>query len=369
MKKALFIDRDGTIIEEPPVTEQVNTLEELVFRPGAIRNLYKIATELDYELVMVTNQDGLGTPGYPEENFAKIQGKLLQILENEGIRFDAIFIDRSFAHENLPTRKPGIAMLTAYLDSSYVLANSYVIGDRMTDIQLAKNLGAKAIALRAGFDLRQVEHEAAFVADSWDEIYAYLRRPPRQATIHRKTKETDIRITLNLDGVGKAKIRTGIGFFDHMLEQIARHGSLDLHLETTGDLHVDEHHTVEDTAIALGEAFAQALGDKRGIERYGFCLPMDDCLAQVALDFGGRSWLVWQAEFHREKIGELPTELFSHFFKSFCDGARCNLNVKAEGTNEHHKIEAIFKALARSLKMAVRRDERSNELPSTKGVL
>ena len=365
--KVLFIDRDGVLIKEPPQTFQVNSLEEMTLLPGLIRNLHKITRHLDYELVMVTNQDGLGTPSYPEENFNRVQGKLLEILENEGIRFAAVHVDRSFEHENLPTRKPGTGMLQAYLQGGYDLSASYVIGDRWSDIQLAKNLGARAIGLRGLFPFGEWEKEAAFIAESWDDIASFLLTPPRVATVNRKTNETDVSIALNLDGSGKADISTGIGFFDHMLEQIARHGSLDLAIKVQGDLHIDEHHTVEDTALALGEALRSALGQKLGIERYGFCLPMDDCLAQVALDFGGRPWLVWQAEFRREKIGDLPTELFFHFFKSLSDTVRCNLNIQAVGSNEHHKIEAIFKAFARSVKMAVRRDGFS--LPSTKGML
>jgi imidazoleglycerol-phosphate dehydratase/histidinol-phosphatase len=367
-RKALFLDRDGVLIEEPPLTFQVNTLDELVLRPGVIRNLRKIATELDFDFIMVTNQDGLGTPAYPQENFDQVQGKLLQLLENEGITFYAIHVDKSTPAENLPTRKPGTAMLTAYMNGSYDLANSFVIGDRHTDILLAKNLGAQAIALRGLFDLTDWESQTALIADHWDAIYEFLRRPPRQASVRRKTKETDISVFLNLDGKGESNIRTGIGFFDHMLDQVARHGGIDLKINALGDLHIDEHHTVEDTGLALGEAFLKALGEKRGISRYGFCLPMDDCLAQVALDFGGRPWLVWEAEFQREKIGDLPTELFSHFFKSWSDTAKCNLNIQANGSNEHHKIEAIFKAFARSLKMAVHR-EHHDRLPSTKGVL
>jgi imidazoleglycerol-phosphate dehydratase/histidinol-phosphatase len=365
--KVLFIDRDGVLIKEPPQTFQVNSLEEMTLLPGLIRNLHKITRQLDYELVMVTNQDGLGTPAYPEENFSRVQGKLLEILQNEGIHFAAVHVDRSFEHENLPTRKPGTGMLQAYLQGGYDLAASFVIGDRWSDIQLAKNLGTRAIGLRGLFPFGDWEKEAAFIAESWDDIADFLLTPSRTASFIRKTSETEVSIELNLDGSGKADISTGIGFFDHMLEQIARHGSLDLTIRVKGDLHIDEHHTVEDTALALGEVLRTALGQKLGIERYGFCLPMDDCLAQVALDFGGRPWLVWKAGFRREKIGDLPTELFFHFFKSLSDTARCNLNIQAEGDNEHHKIEAIFKAFARSVKMAVRRDGFS--LPSTKGLL
>ncbi len=356
-KRALFIDRDGTIIVEPPVTEQVNTLEELEFLPGAIRNLYFIARNLDFELVMVTNQDGLGTPAYPMENFEKVQGKMLQILEGEGVVFNDIKIDKSRPEDGLPTRKPGTGMLTAYMDGSYDLSSCYVIGDRETDEQLAENLGAKAI--RIGSDR----------FPDWDKICEYLFAGERSCSVSRKTKETDIKIALDLDGTGKTSVSTGIGFFDHMLEQIGKHAGIDLTIEVHGDLNVDEHHTIEDTGIALGEALSKALGDKRGIERYGYCLPMDDCLCSVALDFGGRPWLVWDVELKREKVGDFPTEMLMHFFKSLSDNAKMNLNVKAEGENEHHKIEGIFKAFARSIKMAIKRDIYKFELPSTKGSL
>lgn len=356
-KRALFIDRDGTIIVEPPVTEQVNTLEELEFLPGAIRNLYFIARNLDFELVMVTNQDGLGTPAYPMENFEKVQGKMLQILEGEGVVFNDIKIDKSRPEDGLPTRKPGTGMLTAYMDGSYDLSSCYVIGDRETDEQLAENLGAKAI--RIGSDR----------FPDWDKICEYLFAGERSCSVSRKTKETDIKIALDLDGSGKTSVSTGIGFFDHMLEQIGKHAGIDLTIDVHGDLNVDEHHTIEDTGIALGEALSKALGDKRGIERYGYCLPMDDCLCSVALDFGGRPWLVWDVELKREKVGDFPTEMLMHFFKSLSDNAKMNLNVKAEGENEHHKIEGIFKAFARSIKMAIKRDIYKFELPSTKGSL
>ncbi|MBO8446726.1 MAG: bifunctional histidinol-phosphatase/imidazoleglycerol-phosphate dehydratase HisB [Bacteroidetes bacterium] len=356
-KRALFIDRDGTIIVEPPVTEQVNTLEELEFLPGAIRNLYFIARNLDFELVMVTNQDGLGTPAYPMENFEKVQGKMLQILEGEGVVFNDIKIDKSRPEDGLPTRKPGTGMLTAYMDGSYDLSSCYVIGDRETDEQLAENLGAKAI--RIGSDR----------FPDWDKICEYLFAGERSCSVSRKTKETDIKIALDLDGTGKTSVSTGIGFFDHMLEQIGKHAGIDLTIDVHGDLNVDEHHTIEDTGIALGEALSKALGDKRGIERYGYCLPMDDCLCSVALDFGGRPWLVWDVELKREKVGDFPTEMLMHFFKSLSDNAKMNLNVKAEGENEHHKIEGIFKAFARSIKMAIKRDIYKFELPSTKGSL
>lgn len=367
MKKVLFIDRDGTLIIEPPVTFQVNSLEEMVFLPGVIRNLNKIAAELDYELVMVTNQDGLGTDSNPLSTFNLIQNKMLQVLEGEGIKFDAIFIDESFEKENKPTRKPGTAMLTGYMNGAYDLKNSYVIGDRLTDVKLAKNLGAKAIFIKNNDAPDSAD--IALITDKWDDIYNFLKLPERKISHSRKTKETDIEIELNLDGSGKSTISTGIAFFDHMLEQISKHGNLDLIIKAKGDLHIDEHHTIEDVGIALGETFAKALGDKRGIERYGFCLPMDDCLAQVALDFGGRNWIVWDAEFKREKIGEMPTEMFYHFFKSFSDASKSNLNIKAEGQNEHHKIEAIFKAFAKAIKIAVKRDANNMSLPSTKGML
>jgi len=364
MKKVLFIDRDGTMIREPE-DFQVDLLEKLRFLPGAITNLAKIAVETEFVLVMVTNQDGMGTVGFPESAFYPAQNFVLQTLADEGIEFTDVYVDTTFAHENAPTRKPGTGMLGKYLTGEYDLANSYVIGDRPTDVQLARNLGAKAIYIRnENFPL---DGDEAFVVSTWDEIYELLRRPDRVVNHRRTTKETDIAVELNLDGTGKADISTGISFFDHMLEQIARHGSIDLKIEAKGDLHIDEHHTIEDVAITIGEAFSIALADKRGMERYGFCLPMDDCLAQVAIDFGGRNWIVWDAEFKREMIGEMPTEMFFHFFKSFSDKALCNLNIKAEGTIEHHKIEAIFKAFAKAIKMAVRRE--GNSLPSTKGVL
>lgn len=361
-KKVLFIDRDGTIIIEPPTDYQVDSLEKLVFLPGAITNLNKIAKELDVELVMVTNQDGLGTDSFPEDTFWPAHNKMLSTLEGEEIVFDKIHIDRSFEHENLPTRKPGTDLLTEYMDGSYDLENSYVIGDRLSDVQLAKNLGCKAI-----FIGEDETADAALITNKWSEIYNFLKNPERKASVVRTTKETDISIELNLDGSAKAQMDTGIGFFDHMLEQIARHSGCDLSVKVKGDLHIDEHHTIEDTALALGEAFLQALGDKKGIERYGFLLPMDDALAQVGIDFSGRNWLVWDAEFKREKVGKMPTEMFYHFFKSFTDTAKCNLNIKVEGDNEHHKIEAIFKAFAKSIKMAIQKT--SDRIPSTKGVL
>lgn len=364
MKKVLFIDRDGTIIREPH-DFQVDLFEKLRFLPRAITNLSKIARETDFVFVMVTNQDGLGTESFPESAFHPAQNFVLQTLADEGVEFADVFVDRTFAHENASTRKPGIGMLGKYMTGEYDLANSYVIGDRPTDVQLAKNLRTKAIYIRnANFPAEATD---VVTVDTWDEIYEILRRPQRKVSHRRTTKETNILVELDLDGSGKAEIATGISFFDHMLEQIARHGRIDLKIVAKGDLHIDEHHTIEDVAITLGEAFSLALADKRGIERYGFCLPMDDCLAHVAVDFGGRNWIVWNAEFKREKIGEMPTELFFHFFKSFSDKALCNLNIKAEGTIEHHKIEAIFKAFAKAVKMAVRRE--GSELPSTKGVL
>ena len=375
MKRALFIDRDGTLVIEPPVDYQLDSLEKLVFYPKVFRNLYFIRKQLDFEFVMVTNQDGLGTDSFPEDTFWPAHDKMLKTLEGEGIRFDDILIDRSFPEENSPNRKPRTGMLGRYLSGEYDLANSYVIGDRLTDMQLAANLGAKVLWLRPDDDeARQLLTEntaisPVLITDDWDRITEYLFAGERRATIRRTTKETDIFVEVNLDGHGRTEISTGLGFFDHMLDQIGKHSGIDLTVRVKGDLEVDEHHTIEDTAIALGEALLKALGDKRGIERYGYCLPMDDCLCSVALDFGGRPWLVWDAAFHREKVGDMPTEMFLHFFKSLSDAARMNLNIKAEGTNEHHKIEGIFKALARSIKMAIRRDIYRYELPSTKGAL
>ncbi len=371
MKRVLFIDRDGTLILEP-ADQQIDSLEKLEYYPGVFSWLSKIAAETDYELVMVTNQDGLGTSSFPEETFWPAHNKMMRAFESEGITFSQVLIDKSFPHENKPTRKPGTGLLMEFFNGKYDLANSYVIGDRLTDVTLAKNLGAKSIFINDGtlvdkFSGKKLDVACALVTGSWKEIYAFLTNPQRKASVKRTTKETDIDIALNLDGTGKSDIQTGIAFFDHMLDQLARHGNVDLAISVKGDLHIDEHHTIEDTALALGEAFLKALGDKRGIERYGFCLPMDDCLAQVAIDFGGRPWLVWEAEFKREKIGEMPTEMFYHFFKSFTDTSKSNLNVKAEGTNEHHKIESIFKAFAKCIKMAVKKE--GNQLPSTKGVL
>ena len=371
-KKVLFIDRDGTIIVEPPITFQVDTLEQLEFLPAALRNLHFIRQKLDFEWALVTNQDGLGTPANPQESFDIIQAKFLQILANEDITFDKIFIDKSYPEDNLPTRKPGTAMLTEYFSEAYDLTGSFVIGDRVTDVELAKNLGCKAIFISNDTDIlkeKNLTEYCALQTTSWNSITEFLFAGERTATVKRTTKETDIFIELNLDGSGKCSIDTGLKFFDHMLEQIGKHSGSDLTIQVKGDLEVDEHHTIEDTAIALGEAFGKALGNKRGIERYGFYLPMDDCLCSVALDFGGRAWIVFDAEFKREYIGDLPTEMIYHFFKSLSDAARMNLNIKAEGSNEHHKLEGIFKALAKSIKMAVKRDIYQFELPSTKGML
>jgi imidazoleglycerol-phosphate dehydratase / histidinol-phosphatase len=362
MKKVLFIDRDGTIIKEPE-DEQVDSFDKLEFLPGAITNLSKIARETDFELVMVTNQDGLGTDSFPEETFWPVQNMVLGILKSEGIEFKEIFIDRSLPADNAPTRKPGTAMLVKYLAQGIDLDSSYVIGDRLSDMQLAKNLGCKSI-----FISKESSPDASLSTSDWNDIYKYLKQIPRKGIVKRKTSETSITVDMNLDGSGKSSISTGLGFFDHMLEQIARHGNIDLEIIAKGDLKVDEHHTVEDVAIALGEAFLKALGGKKGIERYSFILPMDDCLAEVALDFGGRPWLIWDVSFKREKIGEVPSELFFHFFKSFSDSSKCNLNIKATGENEHHKIEAIFKAFSKAIKSAVRQTDNFN-LPSTKGAL
>ena len=371
-KKVLFIDRDGTILIEPPVTYQVDTLDQMEYLPGVLRNLYFIRQKLDFEWALVTNQDGLGTDVYPQEHFDTVQAKFLQTLANEDIHFDKVFIDISFPEDNLPTRKPGTAMLTEYFTEDYDLENSYVIGDRYTDVELAKNLGCKAIYINEDLEIlkeKELSGYCALQTMSWDKITEFLFAGERTATIKRTTKETDILIELNLDGTGKCNIDTGLKFFDHMLEQIGKHSGSDLTILVKGDLQVDEHHTIEDTAIALGEAFQKALGNKRGIERYGFYLPMDDCLCSVALDFGGRAWLVYDVDFKREYVGDLPTEMILHFFKSLSDAAKMNLNIKAEGDNEHHKIEGIFKALAKSIKMAVKRDIYQYELPSTKGLL
>ncbi len=373
--KLLFIDRDGTLIVEPPEDLQVDSLEKLEFLPGAIRAMHFIAHRLPYRLVMVTNQDGLGTPSFPEENFWPAHNKMMRALQNEGVVFEEVIIDRTFEHEGAATRKPGTALLGKYLSGDYDLENSYVIGDRLTDVRLARNLGCKAILFRKPQELsKELAAEdltgvVALASDDWDRVALFLQGGARKAEVCRKTNETSIRVALDVDGEGKCDITTGLGFFDHMLQQLGRHSGMDLAIKVQGDLEVDEHHTIEDTAIALGEALRIALGEKRGIERYGFVLPMDDCLCTVAIDFGGRPWLVWDAEFHREKIGEMPTEMFLHFFKSFSDSARINLFIRAEGENEHHKIESIFKALARAIKMAVRRDPFDFTLPSTKGSL
>ena len=371
-KKVLFIDRDGTIIIEPPVTYQVDRVDQIEYLPAVLRNLHFIRKKLDFEWALVTNQDGLGTPVYPQENFDKVQANFLKTLANEDIHFDKIFIDKSFPEDNLPTRKPGTAMLTEYFTEAYDLEGSFVIGDRYTDVELAKNMGCKAIFISTDEEILKEKGLTAYCAlqtTDWNRITEFLFAGERTATVKRTTKETDILIELNLDGSGKCNINTGLKFFDHMLEQIGKHSGSDLTIQVKGDLEVDEHHTIEDTAIALGEAFGKALGNKRGVERYGFYLPMDDCLCSVALDFGGRAWLVYDAEFKREYVGDLPTEMVLHFFKSFSDAAKMNLNIKAEGDNEHHKIEGIFKALAKSIKMAVKRDIYQYVLPSTKGML
>ena len=361
MKKVLFLDRDGTLVLEPE-DEQVDSLEKLEFYPGVFKGLGKIVHELDFELVMITNQDGLGTDAFPEDTFWPTHHKIIQAFKNEGIEFSEVLIDKTFPKDNAPTRKPGTALLTHYLKGDYDLANSYVIGDRDSDVELAKNLSSKGILIGEG------NKEADLCTTSWQAIYKHLKGQPRKVSVHRKTKETDITVELNLDGTGKGSFETGIAFFDHMLAQIAKHGGFDLSINCKGDLHIDEHHSIEDVALTLGEAFLKALGSKKGISRYGFLLPMDDCLAQVAIDFGGRPWLVWAADFKREKIGEMPTEMFQHFFKSFSDTAKCNLNIKAEGENEHHKIESIFKAFAKAMKMAVAKTGEFS-IPSTKGRL
>ncbi len=373
--RVLFIDRDGTLITEPPVDYQVDSLDKLELVPGALRAMHFIASRLPFRLVMVTNQDGLGTDSFPEDTFWPAHNKMLRTFENESVKFDDIIIDRTFEHENAPTRKPGTALLTKYMNGDYDLENSFVIGDRLTDVQLAKNLGCKAILLRdkdetaAEIAGKGLADTTAVITTSWERIAEFLQGGCRRATIKRITNETSIEVTVDLDGTGECKISTGLGFFDHMLEQIGRHAGIDLTIKTEGDLHVDEHHTIEDTAIVLGKALLQALGDKRGIERYGYVLPMDDCLCTVAIDFGGRPWLVWDTEFKRERIGDMPTEMFLHFFKSLSDSAQMNLFIRAEGTNEHHKIEGIFKGLARAIKMAIRRDIFKYTLPSTKGSL
>jgi len=376
-KKVLFIDRDGTMIRETE-DEQIDSFEKLVFYPKALAYLPRIAKELDYELVMITNQDGLGTPSLPEENFWPVHNFIMRVFENEGVKFDEVVIDKTFAKDNAPTRKPNTGLVTKYFSPAYDLAKSFVIGDRLTDIELAKNLGAKGIFINDNTHLgtseitvkrEELDNYISLETNDWQRIYEFLKLEDRVAEINRKTNETDIYIKVNLDGTGKSEIDTGISFFDHMLDQLARHGQMDVNITVKGDLEVDEHHTIEDTAIALGEVFGEALGNKLGIERYGFSLPMDDCLAQVSIDFGGRNWLVWDADFKREMIGKMPTEMFYHFFKSFSDGAKANLNIKVEGENEHHKIEAIFKAFAKAIKAAVKRDSEKMILPSTKGML
>lgn len=375
MKPILFIDRDGVILNEPPTDFQIDSLEKTSFVKNAITTLSKIATEFDYYKILITNQDGLGTASYPEETYHPYQNLMLRILENESFVFNEIHVDRTFAKENKPTRKPGTALLNHLINNkNFDIENSFVIGDRWSDIELAKNLGCKAIYLKSLHQLTKEQEEnykniIAFEADNWNDVYTFLKLNLRKVKHERNTNETKIKIELNIDGSGKANIHTGLGFFNHMLEQIARHGKIDLSIETKGDLHIDEHHTIEDTGIALGEAFAKALIDKRGMERYGFALPMDEAEAKVLIDFGGRNWLVWNAEFKREKVGDMPTEMFFHFFKSFSDAAKCNLNIECKGDNEHHKIEAIFKAFAKAIKMAVKRDPLSNYLPSTKGIL
>jgi len=378
-KRILFIDRDGTLIQEYPPTYQIDALEKVTFYPEVFKYMTRIAEELDFELVLVSNQDGLGTPKFPESDFWPAHNLIMSSFANEGVKFKEELIDKSYPEENLPTRKPGIGMFTNYLNNpDYDIPGSFVIGDRITDVQLAKNLGCKAIWLKNNPELGAAEISdkadalgtvIALETQHWKEIYNYLKPSIRAIRHQRKTNETDIQIELNLDGTGKASIATGLHFFDHMLDQIARHGLLDLNIEAKGDLHIDEHHTIEDTGIALGEAFLKAMGNKRGMERYGFALPMDDAEAKVLIDFGGRNWLVWNAHFSREKIGDVPTEMFYHFFKSFSDAARCNLNIECKGDNEHHKIEAIFKAFAKALKMAIKKDPLKDYLPSTKGVL
>jgi len=379
-RRILFIDRDGVLINEAPPTYQLDSFDKLEFYPNVFKYLGKIAAEFNFELVMVTNQDGLGTASFPENTFWPIQNLLIKSLANEGIHFSEIYIDRSLPEQHAATRKPGTAMLTKYINNpDYDLVNSFVIGDRITDMQLAKNLGSKGFWLNTDVNLgaNQIKNsiedlrKEVIVLESpnWKDIYEYLKSPDRKVQHDRITNETKIKVNINLDGKGNSSISTGLPFFDHMLDQLARHGNIDLAIECKGDLHIDEHHTIEDTGLALGEAIVKALGDKRGIERYGFLLPMDDCLAQVAIDFGGRNWIVWEADFKREKIGDMPTEMFFHFFKSFSDAAKCNLNIKASGDNEHHKIESIFKAFAKAIKMAVKKDINNDSLPSTKGVL
>ncbi len=374
MKKVLFLDRDGTLIIEPPEDFQVDSLEKLEFYPAVFRNLYQIHHNLDFILVIVSNQDGLGTPSYPREHYEKVQEKFIQAFRNEGIEFEEVIIDETLPEQNAPTRKPGTALLEKYMNGGYDLENSYVIGDRFTDVELARNLGCRAILIgdeskQEALNKEDYHQACELITHSWDQIREHLSTRGRKAVVHRETSETSIYISLNLQGSGKADISTGLAFFDHMLEQIPKHSGVDLEIKVKGDLEVDEHHTIEDTGLALGEAFLKALGTKKGIERYGFLLPMDESLAQVAIDFGGRNWIVWDAYFKREKIGDMPTEMFFHFFKSFTDSARCNLNISVKGDNEHHKIEGIFKAFSRALKMAIRLDPNSNTVPSTKGTI
>ncbi len=369
-QKVLFIDRDGTLILEP-ADEQIDSLEKLEYYPTVFQGLSRIAADLDFELVMITNQDGLGTDSFPEDTFWPAHNKMMHALEKESIVFSEVLIDKTFPHENAPTRKPGTGLLEKYLQGMYDLENSYVLGDRASDIQLAKNIGARGILMQTDQSIlsEELKEVCALAVDNWNDIYAFLKLTERKVRVVRNTKETQISIELNLDGTGQSSCQTGLGFFDHMLDQLARHSGADLVVQVQGDLHIDEHHTIEDTALALGSAYKQAVGDKIGMSRYGFCLPMDDCLAQVAIDFGGRPWLVWDATFKREKVGDMPTEMFQHFFKSFSDTAMCNLNVQSEGENEHHKIESIFKAFAKAIKSAIRRDVNDMTLPSTKGVL
>jgi imidazoleglycerol-phosphate dehydratase / histidinol-phosphatase len=373
MKRVLFLDRDGTLIVEPPDDFQIHSLEILEFLPGVFRNLYRIKKQMDFELVIVSNQDGLGTKSHPEDIFNLVQSKVLQAFINEGIEFDRIFIDRSLPEEKLPTRKPGTGMLGEYLTGNYDLANSFVIGDRLTDIELAGNLGAKGILIKTDnikpeeIQKVKLKQECVFIADKWEQIYYFLRKNERSVMVERTTSETTIHVELSLDGTGQSDISTGLGFLDHMLEQLSKHSGCDIIMKASGDLQVDEHHLIEDVALSLGEAFRKALGKKTGIERFGFIVPMDDSVASVAIDFGGRNWLEWDVKFNREKIGDVPTEMFRHFFKSFSDTAQCNLNISAKGENEHHKIESVFKALARAIKMATHQDSNNMQIPSTKG--
>ena len=369
-KNVIFLDRDGTLVVEPPMDYQLDSLEKLEYTPGVFRNIYRLRQHTSFELVLVSNQDGLGTASFPMDTYLPAHNKFLEAFRNEGVVFDAEHIDPSLPEENSPNRKPRTGMLKKYMEGDYDLENSWVIGDRFTDIELARNLGARGIYFSTQKDLpRELKEVVALETNNWDEIYAFIRSSQRQSIVQRKTAETDIRVELSLDGEGQSKVSTGLSFFDHMLDQLGKHGGFDLLVDTKGDLEVDEHHSIEDTALALGEAFLKALGDKRGIERYAFTLPMDDCLATVAIDFGGRPWLVWDVDFKRERIGDVPTEMFFHFFKSFSDAARCNLNIKAAGSNEHHLIEGVFKGFAKAIREAVKLDPDSQALPSTKGKL